>query len=103
MHVTTHIVEGSDDFRMQGVADVEYESTSRLVIIGEKHSARRHHIFSVMNLHGLLIGHERRLKFPVCWRRGVAINDRQKIHSLFRDIASPGEDVVARRLRRPRR
>src|SRR5215472_5029368 len=76
------------------------------MIVGKKHSARRHCVFRVMYVHGLLICGDARHQMSVRGRSWIRIDHREKVVALVRwadrctagrsRVASPGEQVVAR-------
>ena len=52
---------------------------ARQMIVGEEHPACRHHVFSVMHLHGRLIGYNGRDQFSIGRGSGVRIDHREKV------------------------
>ncbi len=69
---------------MEWVAQVKNKCASRFVIVGEKHAARGHYVFRVMDVLGLLVCDEGGHEVPVGWRGGVGVDHREKIVALFR-------------------
>ena len=55
MHVAGHVGERSDDLGMQGIVHVEDERAAHVVIVGEQHAARGHHVFGVVDADCLLV------------------------------------------------
>jgi hypothetical protein len=102
MHVAVHVREGSPDLRPQRIVHVEDERASDVMIVGEQHAARRHHVFGVVNAHGLLIRANACDQFAVGRRGRIRIDDGEKVIALELLVTGPRKEVVAGSRRRPR-
>src|SRR5215468_2306561 len=94
VHVTGQICKRRGDFWLPGIAHIENECAAGVVIVGEQHAARWHHVFSVMHAYGLLVRSQSRYHMTVVGRSRICIDDDQKVVALASSVARPYQEIV---------
>ncbi len=95
MHIAIHIGERSHDGWVQRIVQIEDESLSGVVIVGEEHAAGRHGVFRMVNIAGGLVGRESGYEMTVRGRGRIGVDDGEKVIALGSLIAGPREKIVA--------